>query len=205
MTVKIYVEGGGDHNKALRTRCRQGFSAFFEKAGLEKRMPSVVVCGGRQQAYEAFQTAHLDNREDRFPILLVDSEAPVTAENSWGHVKNRVGDGWTRPQGASDDQLHFMVQAMEAWFYADKEALQQYYKNDFHVRAMSPRTDVEDIPKAELFLGIRQATKDCRKGEYSKGAHSFEILSKIDPARVRRSSAHADRLLSVLDRVCTLR
>lgn len=78
MKVKIYVEGGGDHNKDLQTRCRRGFRRFFEKAGLDNRMPSVVACGGRSHAYDRFRTSHEAAGPDDFPILLVDSEAPVT-------------------------------------------------------------------------------------------------------------------------------
>ncbi len=51
MSIKIYVEGGGDTN-ALKTKCRQGFSEFFRKAGLEGRMPRVVSSGGRQAAFK---------------------------------------------------------------------------------------------------------------------------------------------------------
>jgi hypothetical protein len=48
---------------------------------------------------------------------------------------------------------------------------------------------------------MKQATKDCQKGEYSKGQHSFQILALIDPAKVRAASPkHAGRLLDVLDR-----
>jgi hypothetical protein len=116
VTVKIYVEGGGDHNKALQTQCRQGFREFFLRAGLKDRMPGVVACGGRSRAYERFRTPHENARPDDFPLLLVDSEASVVVQDLWEHVKLRPGDGWDRPQNASDDQLHFMVQAMEAWF-----------------------------------------------------------------------------------------
>jgi hypothetical protein len=56
--VTIYVEGGGDHNKHLEARCREGFRKFFEKAGLENRMPAVVACGGRSRAYDRFRTSH---------------------------------------------------------------------------------------------------------------------------------------------------
>jgi hypothetical protein len=124
VTVKIYVEGGGDHNKALHTQCREGFSKFFQRAGLEGRMPRVVACGGRQQAYNAFRTAHANAVADSLPILLVDCEAPVIGNDPWEHVRLRPGDGWSRPSGATEDQLHLMVQTMEAWFYADRDELQ---------------------------------------------------------------------------------
>jgi hypothetical protein len=200
VTVKVYVEGGGDHNKALADRCRQGFSEFFRKAGLKGRMPRVVACGGRHRAYERFRTSHENADRDEFSILLVDSEAPLTGQ-AWQHVSRREGDGWERPAGASDDQIHFMVQAMEAWFHADKDQLQSYYGQCFRVAGLSQRLDIDNILKADLFDGLRRATSGCDDG-YSKGDDSFRILARIDPERVRASSTHCARLLSVLDRIC---
>lgn len=113
MNVKVYVEGGGDHNKALDTECRRGFKEFFRKAGLERRMPRIVSCGARSGAYNSFRTSHENAGDDDFPMLLVDSEAPVSGGDAWEHVRTR--DGWQLPDGATPDQLHLMVQAMEAW------------------------------------------------------------------------------------------
>jgi len=166
-------------------------------------MPRVVRCGGRQQAYEKFRTSHENAGGDDFPILLVDSEAPVVESSPWEHVRLRPGDGWARPQGASEDQIHLMVQAMEAWFHADKDTLREYYGQAFRTAGLSQRPDIENIPKADLFAGLQRATQDCQKGEYAKGEHSFQILARIDPARVRSSSAFAERFLNVLDRTCT--
>ena len=39
MSVKIYVEGGGDV-RALKRECRHGFAEFFRRAGLEGRRSS---------------------------------------------------------------------------------------------------------------------------------------------------------------------
>ena len=78
MKVRIYVEGGGDHNKRLKAGCREGFKKFFGKAGLAGRMPEVMPCGGRSRAYKDFRTSHENAGPNDFPILLVDSEAPVT-------------------------------------------------------------------------------------------------------------------------------
>jgi hypothetical protein len=205
VNVKVYVEGGGDHNKALDTECRRGFSKFFRNAGLKNRMPRVVACGGRTGAFDCFKTSHENAGSEDFAILLVDSEAPVAGPDPWEHVRLRAGDGWDRPAGASCDRLHLMVQAMEAWFYADKDALQKYYRQGFRPGALSPRLDIDNIPKADLFTGLKSATRACvTKGEYSKGGHSFAILALIDPARVRDASPeHAGRLFDVLHRVCT--
>jgi hypothetical protein len=197
VSVKIYVEGGGDHNKDLDTQCRRGFSKFFEEAGLKGRMPRVVRCGGRRHAFDSFRSSHENGARDYLPILLVDSESPVTSADPWEHVRLRPGDGWERPRGASQDQIHFMVEAMEAWFHADKQALAEYYGQGFRVDALSPRSDIDNIPKADLYAGMQKATIASRtKGEYSKGQHSFQILALIDPTKVRASSPqHAGRLL----------
>jgi len=202
VSVRVYVEGGGDHNKALQTECRKGFSEFLQKAGLEGRMPRIVACGGRSRAFASFRTSHETAGADYVPVLLVDSESPVIEQNPWEHVRLRQGDGWTRPNGASNDQIHFMVQAMEAWFHADMEAMQRFYGPLFKVAALSQRQDIENIAKADLFDGLRRATKDCQKGEYSKGEVSFHVLARTDPAKVRKASAHANRFLAVLERIC---
>ena len=104
VSIALYVEGGGD-SKDLKTMCRRGFRMFVEKAGLKGRMPRISACGGRQNTYESFATAL--NVGDRIPILLVDSEDPLTAANRWEHLRNR--DGWARPNGASNDHCHLMV------------------------------------------------------------------------------------------------
>ena len=205
MSVKIYVEGGGDHNKALQTQCRRGFSEFFRKAGLKSHMPAVVPCGARTRAFDSFRTSHENAQAGTLAVLLVDSEAPVTRSDAWEHVRHNPGDGWQRPRGASPDQIHLKVQAMEAWFHADKPALERYYGRDLRPTALTPRPDIDNIGKVDLFAGLERATRNCQKGEYSKGQHSFEILALIDPEKVRAASpAHAGRLLDTLRRLCTL-
>ena len=187
--------------RTSQTQCRRGFSEFFRKAGLAGRMPSVVACGGRDRAYDSFRTSHEGTGTNIFSILLVDSEAAVVGTDPWQHV---AGDGWQRPGAASQDQIHLMVQAMEAWFHADKEKLKEYFGQGFRLAALKPRPDIDNIPKADLFTGMQIATRDCvKKGEYSKGQHSFEILALIDPVKVKAASpVHAGRLFSVLDRKC---
>ncbi|SPF41238.1 hypothetical protein SBA4_2680004 [Candidatus Sulfopaludibacter sp. SbA4] len=73
-------------------------------------------------------------------------------------------------------------------------------RQGFPPAALSQNPNIENIPKADL----SRATKDCQKGEYSKGRNSFEILARIDPTRVRAaSSVHGARLLNVMDQMCT--
>ena len=193
MSIKLYVEGGGD-SKVLKTACRKGFRTFVEKAGLTGSMPGVVACGSRRNAYEKFETAQA--QKDKSALLLVDAEGPVTAKGAWQHLKER--DGWDRPGGAADSQCHLMVQVMESWFLADRDALEGFYGQGYRSNALPSGQNVEQVPKQDVLKGLDRAAGNTSKGSYKKGAHSYEILATLDPARVRNASPHADRLIRAL-------
>ncbi len=196
MSATVYVEGGGDH-KPLQIACRRAFSKFFGKAGLAGRLPKVVACGGREGAYRDFHDAVESNSyQGRAVFLLVDSEAPVTNSEPWQHLKGC--DGWIRPPTAAADSAHLMVQCMEAWFYADKDALERFFGPGFKANALSGRADIEDIPKRDVETGLKAATHQSKKGRYHKGSHSFEILQRLDPNKVTAASSHARRLVEAL-------
>jgi hypothetical protein len=129
VSVRVYVEGGGDykHNDTATT-CRRGFQELFGKLGLPGRRLSVIACGSRLQTFNDFRKA-LRQQTGDFVILLVDSEGPVVAPGAWAHFHAR--DGWQRPAGTIQDQAHLMVQCMEAWFLADREALIEFYGQGF--------------------------------------------------------------------------
>lgn len=203
MKVKIYVEGGGDTN-ALKTRCRQGFSEFFRKAGLAGRLPRIVAGGGRQQAFDDFCTALEKARAGEFIALLVDSEAAIpSGTGPWAHLEKH--DGWVQPTAATDDNAQLMVQCMEAWFLADQDSLAAFFGNGFQHHALPARADVENIAKGDLFAKLKQATRRCiPKGEYGKGRHSFHILAQIDPGKVMAASPQAKRLVETLMRQAEL-
>ena len=196
MSLKLIVEGGGDRkSKSLNRECRQAFASFLEKAGLAGKLPSIEAAGGREQAYDAFKTAHA--RNSRTAVLLVDAEAPVTIPDPWTHLKTR--DGWTRPAAATNDQCHLMVQVMESWFLADREALASFYQQRFRPHALpgTPRR-VEQISKKDVEDGLERATRATTRGRYHKGQHSFEILASLDPAKVTAASPHARRFVQTL-------
>ena len=200
VSVKVYVEGGGDSNQ-LRRQCRNGFREFFIKAGLEGRMPRVVACGSRQRAYDQFCASINDAEAGSFIVLLVDSEAAVAASDSpWEYLKKR--DKWTQPSVAEDDSAQLMVQCMEAWFVADRQSLSDYFGKDFNAAALPARDDVEAIAKDDLERTLKQASSSCSKGKgtYRKGRHSFELLECLDPSKVMESSPHARRLIDTLRR-----
>ena len=196
MNVTVYVEGGGNV-RATKKRCRQGFSALFRKSGLSGRMPRIFAAGGRKDAWHDFRTALAGAGENDFIVLLVDSEVRVAdGETPWGHLRER--DRWSRPDGATEENAHLMVQCMESWFLADVDALAAFYGSGFNRRALPRRADVENVSKRDLDRGLRQATHPSGKGAYHKGRHSFEILAELDPGRVIAASPHAKRLVDTL-------
>ena len=193
MNAKLYVEGGGD-SKVLKTECRKGFRMFLERAGLAGNMPGIVACGSRQKAYDSFETAHAS--QAGVAMLVVDAEGPVTASGPWQHLKAR--DGWDRPDAASDDQCHLMVQVMESWFLADSDALESFYGQGFRPQSLPANPNTEKVSKQDVFNRLDAATRATTKGRYDKGRHSYEILGRLDPSKVTNASPYAGRLIRVL-------
>jgi hypothetical protein len=205
VTVKLFVEGGGDSDE-LHRECRKGFRLFLEAAGLRGAMPRIVACGSRQSAYDDYCTAI---RNDESAVLLVDSEAPVAdgsvtdvksieAWRPWVHLKAR--DNWDKPVNADDRDCHLMVELMEAWFLADASSLKAYYKQGFNEKALLAQTDIEAVSKANVISSLEKATRKTLKGTYSKGGHSFEILAGLDPQAVTSKSPWAKRFVELLTR-----
>ena len=175
MSITIYVEGGGDGS--LRVKCRKGFTEFIKRAGFKGRMPKIVACGSRDNAYDKFKTAHENNK---ICMLLVDAEDPITdGHKPWQHLEER--DGWSKPSNATEEQCHMMVLIMESWFLADKEALQEYYGQDFRANVIPQYDNVEIVSKDDVLDKLRRATRNNKtKGSYNKGSHSFDILAILN-------------------------
>lgn len=200
MNAKVYVEGGGNGNKALRVECRRAFREFFQKAGLAGRLPRVVPGGSRKQTYDDFCTAFETLANDAFAVLLVDSEDAITEDaGPWTHLKNRPGDRWSKPVGATDEHAHLMVQCMETWFLSDRDTLSAVFGNGFRPDALPGQASIELIPKRDVFAGLANATRGCRtRRGYKKGRDSFEVLARLDPEKLTVASPHAARLIRTL-------
>ena len=204
--VKIFVEGGGD-SSSLKSECRRAFSTFFEKAGLKGQMPRIVACGPRNDAFDAFCTAM---KQGETAFLLVDSEDKIDSAwqagsefinwQPWAHLQHK--DGWDKPVQAEDSQCHLMVQCMENWFLADPKTLENHFGTSFNSDAIpSNPNSIEAISTKDALDCLRKATKDCPAGTYNKGKHSFKLLAKLDPSKVREKSGWANRLIHGLFRV----
>jgi hypothetical protein len=195
--IRLYVEGGGKGSD--KRRFREGFRAFFKKidglAGEKRIQVRIISCGARTEAHSDFLRA-IETHHDALNILLVDSEQPVDHKlNPKEHL--RSVDKWSLPN-CSADTCHLMVQAMEAWFIADIQALVGFYGQDFNRNSIPAHQNVEAIPKATLEDSLRSATKKTKKGAYHKGKHSHEILKRIDPDLVCKRAPHCEKLFDVL-------
>ena len=199
MSVRIYVEGGGDQRRTLDA-CRLGFAQLFSKICRAGNRPKVIPAGGRRAAFDDFCTA-LKTHPNDFVMLLVDSEGPVHAGTTpWSHLKNRPEDGWIRPPDVQDSQAHLMVQCMEAWFLADREETAVYFGDGFLTSSLPGQPDVELVSKRDLLSALEHAVAATQKAEYRKTRDAFALLARIDPQKIRTASKHAERLFALLER-----
>jgi hypothetical protein len=89
---------------------------------------------------------------------------------------------------------------MESWFYADKDALEQFYGRGFDRGALKPNPKVEQISKKDLMAGLKAATKKTGKRDYcqNKASHGAKILELIDPNLVRQAAPNCERLFAAV-------
>ena len=195
MRVRLYVEGGGQ-TASLNVKCREGFRTLLERAGFGDRMPAITACGSRNAAFDNFTRAIRSAQADDYPMLLVDSEVPVT-QPPWQHLRSH--DRWIRPPGVGDDQAQLMVQCMETWCAADRRALRAFFGQGLQETALPALIDLEGRAKDDLQNALIQATRSCgRDRAYRKGARSFELLGQLDPAQLAERLPHFARLCTVL-------
>lgn len=191
--VSIYVEGGGGTEG--KSRCREGFRRLLERCGFKGRMPKIVACGSRNQAYDNFKTAL--SGSDKNVMLLIDSEDPVRdIDETWEHLRRR--DKWDRPQGARDDDVLLMTTCMETWIVADHATLKEHFGNRLMESALPPLQDLESRNRKDVHDRLVAATSQC-PGPYKKGPKSYEPLGKLDPDKIQEYLPSFMRARSILD------
>ena len=194
--VCIYIEGGGNNDQNLERLFRRSWTVFLRAAELTRGSPRVVRGGARERTFRLFRNAVMSRRPNHLPLLLVDSEAPVADNHGvWHHLQTR--DGWTRPPGTEDDQAFLMVQVMESWFLADRQALRRYFGPRLSENALKQWAELERVPKATVVDALKRATAGCPK-PYAKGRVSFEVLTQVSPGRVVAACPHAKAFLDKL-------
>ncbi len=195
MSAKIYIEGGGD-SKDLHIRCRKGFGKLLEKCNFAGRMPRLVACGGRDNAYDRFLTAHANASAGDYVAMIVDSEDPVAnIEQPWTHLNQR--DGWNKPAGADDEQVLLMTTCMETWIVADRDALRGHYGTELKENSLPAVSDLESRDRHAVQDSLGRATRSC-KNAFKKGRRSFEVLEHLRPEELRKHLPSFERCERVL-------
>lgn len=184
--IAIYIEGGGDSRDG-KAQLRQGFEALLEPqksaARIRRLRWKLVLCGGRNATFDAFQHATA-TAVSEIVVLLVDAESPVATATPPGRVAHlKTRDGWNL-DGVPADRVHLMTQCMEAWIVADPETLAAFYGKDFHRGALPKRSVLDHEPKATVYASLEAATKHTQKGSYGKIKHASELLMRMKPALV---------------------
>ncbi len=159
---------------------------------------NLVMCGSRSETCERF-LGEMSSSLDEFPVLLVDSDAEVNKAPK-AHLAEMTGSAWAWDQ-ALEEQVHLMVQTMETWLVADVEALRAYYGRHFKSNVLPKRQDLEKLPKENVGSALARASRRTQKGEYHKIDHASELLSRVDPEKVRRRCRHCKRLFDTLTSV----
>jgi len=177
--IRIYFEGD--------ERLRIPFGEFFLRLDtrLERLIKPIAANGDPIGKYRIALRQHPDSRN----LLLLDSDE----------------DPARKPQVADlpRDTVFWMVEMMESWFLADRDAIKSYYNDPhpdpgFRESALPAKPQVEEIPKRVVHDGLKDATRDTRKGAYHKTKHAPGILQRIDPDKLKARAPQFQRLCEVL-------
>ncbi len=196
----IYIEGGakGADSKFLKITCQQAFRNLLDKLGYTGRQPRLVACGGRDEVYRRFCTAHAAAKET-YVAMWIDSEEPVNDLGAaWDHLARVTTVGaWQRPEGAKDEQVLFMATCMETWIMADRETLRNHFGSALQENAL-PVADLEKRDRHSIQDGLAHATRRC-KNCYEKGKRSFDLFGKLNPEALAPLLPQFVRVREILD------
>lgn len=198
MSVTIYLEGGGNNSKELHARCREGFRKLLERCGFAGKMPTLVACGGRGQAFKNFCTAHNARKGNSIVLMLIDSEDPMSdIERTWQHLASR-DPSWIKPATASDDQVLMMTTCMETWIVADRAALRAHYGSNLNENQLPALVDLEGRGRQGIQDALERATSQC-SNKYQKGKRSFQVLAALTRATLEQHLPSFVRDMRILE------
>jgi hypothetical protein len=176
-------------------RLKEGFNAFFVylKDRARARRCSIRPIAGGASAVSDFAKA-LRVHRDAWNILLIDSEKPYSEALSLSLCRQ---NHWPEEHANS---IFWMVEMMESWFYADKDALEDFYADGFRRSALKQNPNVEQISKNDLKGGLSTATRSTAKGDYfdNKVLHGSQLLASIDPELVRKAAPNCAKLFEAI-------
>lgn len=187
--IRIYFEG----DQALRPGFRAFFGEIWDRATGRRCKVRLIAGGGT--AVQDFDMA-LKHHPNAHNILLIDSEGPHDAKASAGFCGKHQ---------FPRNLVFWMVQVMESWFLADREALRTYYGAGFNESALPPNPNVEEVPKQDVLTGIGRAIRQTKKRKYHKTEHAPVLLERIDPGKVRKAAPNCEwifqNVLAILEEV----
>ena len=195
--VVIHFEGAKD--------LREGFVKLFgnhiERARQKRIHFDMIAGGSNAETVKDFLRSCRRNPSD-LNVLLIDSEgsAPSAAE-AIRALRSR--SYWDANAAPDDGQLNFMVQAMEAWFIADPQAMARYFRNGFAVGRLPHPQNAESASPNELTDSINQALRAIggrRRQKYDKVRDGAQLLARVNEATVRRNCPSFRRLTDFLSR-----
>lgn len=170
----LYLEGGNH----LRPPIAQFIRRATGPIGLK-----IQPCGSGDNAIQ-----ECADDEGRDGLLLIDSEGedlPQLAQR----VASQIG---------AANRAFFMVQKMEAWFIADRNALRNHFGAGFRESALPRNRNVEEVSIQDIDNALRNATRDCAKQRYSKGRDDVGLLNQLNPNTVYNACPNFARLIDFL-------
>lgn len=200
--IRLYIEGDTKQKGSGNSiTLRQGFNEFFGKWAQEEKINiklQPILCGDRGKAVKIFLNDEAFYPQS-FAVLLIDSEREKDQNKS---AKLFLEEDFPNYdfKNVKESQCHFMVQAMESWFLADREKLAACYDNKFHEKSLPQHNEIEKVPKDDAIEKLKKATKETKngKGEYSKGTDSGKILGEIRPQKVIDAAPHCRKLFEAI-------
>ena len=195
--VVIHFEGSD--------KLRVGFGKLFgnhKNRARQNRIHFDMIAGGSNaETVKGFLRSCRLNPSD-LNVLLIDSEASAPSVADALRVL-RSRNYWDANVAPEDERIHFMVQAMEAWFIADRQAMASHFGNGFRCGRLPNPQNAESISPNGLTDSINQALRGIggrRRKKYDKVGDGARLLALIDEATVRRNCPSFGRLMDFLSR-----
>lgn len=187
--IHVYYEG----HKLLKEGLSRFFDQLHQRARKSRCYLRLIPAGSGSAACDRFDVAIRANKHV-WNILLMDSEGPDTGSLS---DSLRQEHGWDKSHQGS---IFWMVEMMESWFHADKDALEKFYGQGFRRGALKANPKVEEISKADLENGLKAATKDTGKGDYfdHKTSHGPKLLAAINAEKIQAAAPNCRKLFAAV-------
>jgi hypothetical protein len=168
--VIIFIEGGESiANGNLQT----AFGSLFAQAK-PLRKPQIIVGGNTPETIRQFKAAATSKRyAGKKLCLLVDLDAPPSHKATWLNRYDLL---------SYQEQVFFMVQEMEAWFFSQPDRLRDYFGKRLVHKLPASKPELISSPAKVLDKCMSTA-----KGEdYKKMKDGAALLQKLDLSKLRR-------------------